>query len=1277
VSLEKNVKQDFTIVSCLKSHLEKTPNDNAFQYLPANSGSSISMSWKELDLAANAIGAILKIAAENSQSNAAVLIFPSGLDFVQSYFGTLYAGLAAVPIRMPKPNQPIDHVNSVLKICGAKVILTTKEMSIRLKPLCPGVQVIAIADITRDTETDFAAYQPSFDDVAHLQFTSGSTSAPKGVMVTHRNIIENSEDLAKHWCVLPTSRPLSWLPHYHDLGLIFGCIQPVFMGCKGFLMNPSGFAQRPISWLQALTDHKITHTAAPNFAFQTCANIKPELLVGLNLSSLEVATNGAEPIRADTIKAFTDAFSPYGFDPIAMCPGYGLAEVTLMASFCGPDRLPPVLNADPIALREGQLIEATVGEDARALVSSSGYETRTDILIVDPVTHKAVPKGSTGEVWLKGGSVSPGYLNRPDLNADKFDVSLSDDLNKTYLRTGDLGGFYASQLYVLGRIDDLIIIRGVNHGAEDIELTMENAHSALTAGGGAAFTIDLAGESRLIVAHEVDRATMRKIATQDDCADEIYRSIRSSIFETHEIEVAALVLLPLKGLPKTPTGKKKRHGCCAEFLAGSLRGIATWHVPKLADTFHKTVQAPRNLSVKRASVSSRPDQAEQTGQFEGNTDKVKALVGWLQDFGNKRLNSRVMDERRTIPPYVVLELGNRGVLGMLAPEKHGGLGLNNQEFARSVQQLAAIDTTVASFTLVNNALGLRPIMRFATEENKEELMPSLGAGRQLASFAMTEANAGSNIRNLSSIGQPTDRNGWQLWGQKLWSGTASWAGVVNTFVQQQSSSGQPEGVSGFVIRQGQEGWRNGPESLTMGLRAMVQNEIHLEGVHVTKRDRLGELGQGMVPAMDAMDYGRFAIGALSIGIIKRCIQLMARHGDRRVISTGRLLENPSTLMRISDLAAAASAIEAVIEVVSNGLDRGVTIPAEMFCLCKTAGPEFAWRAADGLIQQLAGRGFVETNIAPQILRDTRVLRIFEGPTEPLNMHIGSCVVHRPRDLIDFVTNTLGQADLAVEIETMGTKIWEHWQSGSSSLSNQATKQWGYIEIGETIGYALMLGCIRHRMRFEANDALKRAEAWAQLRYERRAAKALGATAAHAAFLQAKQVEVLVEGYKGFIGDIEQTLPGEDHALTPVLAVSPVQARPVAPEIKIGSSADLGSSEVTTWLKSWLAKQFETTTEIYKLDSKFSEFGMDSITAMNLADDLERWLSVEIPPTLVWEYPTLGSMSSYLMSLGSAVLKANTEIPGLNLDISILARVDDMPEDELLALLETYSNAETS
>ncbi|UFZ08170.1 AMP-binding protein [Bradyrhizobium ontarionense] len=1337
------MRDGITIVSMLRAAAAANPERNVCTFIGGGRGDR-HVSYERLDREACAIAVQLQQAGADEEIIAdeahrprrtALVVFPAGPEFLAGFFGCLYAGVVAIPTRYPSARQSIEYLKNIVVDSGAAIGLTTAELQPLLARELNAVRWLIAADIDLACADDWKDPASGSDDVAYLQYTSGSTAAPKGVVICHRHIMANSADFRGHFAVEPDSRILSWLPHFHDLGLIFGCIQPIYAGCTAFAMPPAMFAQRPLLWLQAISRHRITHSAAPNFGYQNCLAIPPDQLEGLDLTSWRVAINGAEPVRADTIEAFIRRFEPYGFSADAMCPGYGLAEATLVATACGPGRPPEIRAIRTDRLAEG-LFEVAGGEQrSRLFVGSGRANSRTQIVIADPASRVRCGPGQIGEIWLAGPGVASGYWQRPEASAQKFAATLAGTHDGPFLRTGDLGAMDDGELFVLGRMDDLIVVRGANHSAEDIEATIEASDPALQPGGGAAVAIDIGGETRLVIVHEIQRQAMRELES-----DRVVRSILRAVFEGYGIEVAAVLLLRPRGLPRTHSGKKKRSACRQAFLDGTLPNLTKWTTTKLrealtasgtADAVTLAVnsieaftdsshQGEPMLVVKdRGLLKSDSSVRDDLGHGDRGTDQVRELTNWLRNYADERINSRLMDERRSIAPHVVLDLGNHGVLGLQVPKRYGGLALNNRQFALILEQLAAIDLTLASFVAVNNCLGIRPIQRYGNARQREELLPGLATGRQLAAFAMTEPEAGSNVRGIRAQGRPDGQDGWHLWGTKIWSGSAAWSGVINTFVRVEGGEpGRGQGITGFMVRQGSAGLRMGPEALTMGLRGMVQNEVRLEGVRVSADDMLGGLGDGMICAMDTMEFGRFSVAAMSVGVIKRCLQLMVRHAGRRSIVTGKLSANPVTMTRISDLTAAATALDALIGLVANRLDDNLPVPAELFCACKVAGPEYAWRAADHLVQQLAGRGYIETNLAPQILRDTRILRIFEGPTEAMIMHIGSRLVHNPRELRQLIGDELQQPTLAAEIEVAAGRIVERCKAPGSRFADQsAAMNWAYHLTGDVGTLGILLACVRSRSRLAPGPLLRRAEDWARLRFDQRLARALGTSPAEVALLDAAEAERLVAGYVETIGDIEQSMPGEQsdrdvligrHAAQTAAhriesdasrdaPTSPGRRHDAGadpqPQAAHGIAAEGGANadrirEINAWLANWMAQAFEIPAAGIAPADRFGDFGMDSVRAVMLINALEEWLGLELPPTLIWDTPRLGEMANHLAGLlsrngdarphirfgDSPALKIDGRAP-IESDIALLAQVDQLSPDELTSLLAQFPKAD--
>lgn len=1362
------------VVTALKDRSNETGQQIAFSFLSHKSEGPETLTYRALDHKAQVVALTLQARAKALDlqlRQAPVLIaLPAGLAFLQCYFGCLYSGAIAVPIKYPQRNRPMEHTQNVAADSGAQLVISTHEMQDWLCAALPGKTVLAIEDFpTAPEEISEGIWQdPGLDsaDIAHLQYTSGSTSAPKGVAISHKNIAHNASDVCSSFQISADSRLLCWLPHYHDLGLVFGCIVPVYSGSLSLLMPPTHFAQRPVRWLQAMQNHSVTHSAAPNFAFDACLALPPAATAGLDLSALKALLNGAEPVRAETVQQFATRFAQNGLGADVQCPAYGMAENTLVLSVNGPDTPLKWDSFDSDALQQRRLVPAT---DAtvrhRGLVACNGSPLGSEIRIVNPDTRDLSAPGEVGEIWAQGPSVAAGYWQRKALSQHKFHAQINGEPGD-WLRTGDLGGMSGADLFVIGRLDDVIVLRGINYSPEDIELTVEACDPALEQSGAIVFASEIGTAMRLVVVHEVTRSALRILRRKGTEAaalqQHLVNTIRARVAEQHDLELGALVLLTPKGLPKTHTGKKKRHACHTDFAAGTFTGVATWISPRYAPV-QDQVQPPDKRPVQATTVTNPitspvttttataaepraireqaratrgqavtspadlPDDVlhaqqdtQKKAQKGAQPEKTADLIGWLRAYGESRLNSRLMDERRTIPPHVVMDFGNQGLLGMVAPKRYGGLGLRNSEILNVVEQLAAIDTTLASFTVVNNALGLRPILRHAQPELIDRLMPRLATGRELASFAMTEAGAGSNIRNLSATGRSDGAGSWHLHGTKLWSGTAAWAGVINTFVRLENPEGGGQAVSGFVLEAGAAGLRQGPEALTLGLRAMVQNQVILEGVQVTADQRLGEIGQGMAAATDAMEYGRFAIAAMSLGVIKRCLQLMLRHGGRRTIATGSLLDNPATNLRISELAAASSAIEALIRTVAAQLDAELPPPPELYCACKSLAPEFAWKAADGLIQQMAGRGYIETNIAPQILRDARVLRIFEGPTEPMNAHIGARLVQFPEDLRHYVGTRLEQPALAAEMGEMAQQIWQHHLEQPALWGGHAAaKAQAHLTTGEAAAHGLMLAALNHHIStvpdFLSAAAAKRAQDWARLQFEHSRAKALTPSAALTARLDRAAMEALRDSCAAAIGDVEQQMAGVDDDLDGLIRraapnqsadqgvdqkvdrgvdpaaniTAPNMALPEVPAAAALALSDAPASSaalsVAAWIKNWMGSEFQIDAASIEDDARFAAFGMDSVAAMLLTGALETWTGADLPPSLVWEHRSITALANHIAGLPGVNLppatnlsqpaiagKPRTSEPRASDPLSLLARADELSEAEMEALIQDFA-----
>jgi alkylation response protein AidB-like acyl-CoA dehydrogenase len=496
-----------------------------------------------------------------------------------------------------------------------------------------------------------------------------------------------------------------------------------------------------------------------------------------------------------------------------------------------------------------------------------------------------------------------------------------------------------------------------------------------------------------------------------------------------------------------------------------------------------------------------------------------------------------MDERRCVPPYVILDFGNQGILGLLVLKKYGGLALGHRDMLRVVEQIAAIDTTLALFVGIHTALGIRPIERFANAKLRDEILPLLATGRQLVAFAISEPGAGSNPRAMTSIGVPVE-GGWQLKGTKIWIGNAAWAGFINVFVKLDGIAGDGDTTTGFVLRQGSPGLRQGSEAMTMGLRAIVQNSVHLEGVHVDAGHMLGEVGQGMTVAYDAMMYARLGIGSICVGVLKRSAQMILRYTSRRTVGTGRLLDNPVALLKLDNIISSVTAMEALVDCVANALDENREVPVEAFVACKTAGPELCWRGVDDLVQLLGGRGYIESNGAPQILRDVRVLRIFEGPTETLHAFLGLSVLNASSRLDTFLREELDSATIADRLTAAAQEVKSSVLSSNRFKSSASALKMAHSYIGEIATNAILLAALHRPSANVMADCGKRSIEWAEARFAESISQALKPANRFSPVVNSVQASEWINNYSASIGDIEQRAAGADEAIDAFLLQNP-------------------------------------------------------------------------------------------------------------------------------------------
>ena len=568
------------LVQLVQYRAETEPDAPAFTYLVNGVDDEIVMSNALLDHQARRIAAWLQ--SRNMFGQRALLLYPPGLEFITAYIGCLYAGVIAVPVYPPRRNRSIRRIQSVAESADASVALTTEDVIRTVgdmlddAPSLKNIAWLATSSLEESLADQWACPDINSETIAFLQYTSGSTGTPKGVILTHGNLLHNSQMIHQGYEHTRTCRGVFWLPSYHDMGLIGGIVQPLYCGRPNVIMSPLSFLQKPFRWLAAITKYKGTTSGGPNFAYDLCVrNITDAQVETLDLSSWTVAFNGAEPVLAETMEAFARKFERCGFRYESFYPCFGLAEGTLIVSGGYVKNRPVIRSLDPKELSIGKAVEVRDSRVSKAVrYVSSGRKLMPDerIAIVDPETCVECPDSIVGEIWVKSPSNAKGYWNSPEATERTFHAKIAETEESPFMRTGDLGFIMGGELFVTGRIKDLIIFRGVNIYPQDIEATVQRSHPYLRPLGGAAFMVkddSTLPQEHLVIVQELDRQFKGDVA-------EIYAAIQKAVALEHEIPVRGIVLIKSSSIPKTSSGKIQHHACRNGFLDGSLTEIARW-----------------------------------------------------------------------------------------------------------------------------------------------------------------------------------------------------------------------------------------------------------------------------------------------------------------------------------------------------------------------------------------------------------------------------------------------------------------------------------------------------------------------------------------------------------------------------------------------------------------------------------------------------------------------------------------------------------------------------
>ncbi|MCC0178101.1 fatty acyl-AMP ligase [Waterburya agarophytonicola K14] len=585
----KNKIKAATLVDILRNRAEKQPHQKIYNFLVDGENEELSLTYSQLEQKAQAIAAYLQSVI--SPQDRVLLLYPAGLDYITAFFGCLYAGAIAIPAYPPRPNRSLHRIQNILQNAQTDLALTNTdtlqslERQLDSTPELKKLRWITTNTIASHEGKNWQEPNVSQDSIAFLQYTSGSTAEPKGVKIAYQNLLHNLEAIHRCFRHSPQSKGVIWLPPYHDMGLIGGILQPLYGDFPVTLMSPLMFLQNPLRWLKAIARDQATTSGGPNFAYDLCVRkFKPEQLTGLDLSSWQVAFNGAEPINHETLNQFAEIFAPYGFDRSAFYPCYGMAEATLIISGGSKNSAVVTKTVQRKALEQNKIVSSDSSDShPHTLVSCGQSLIDQKIAIANPETLVSCKPGEVGEIWVSGSSIARGYWEQPEITEATFNAYLQDTKVGPFLRTGDLGFLDRGELFFTGRLKDMIVIKGRNHYPQDIEKTVEETNSWIRPSGVASFSIDIQGEEKLIVLAEVERrywtSNRSKAKANGNSASDLIevkdltQLIKREISKNHDLQVYTTLLLKPGSLPKTSSGKIQRHACRTDFLANSIEGL--------------------------------------------------------------------------------------------------------------------------------------------------------------------------------------------------------------------------------------------------------------------------------------------------------------------------------------------------------------------------------------------------------------------------------------------------------------------------------------------------------------------------------------------------------------------------------------------------------------------------------------------------------------------------------------------------------------------------------
>ncbi|NOY49184.1 MAG: AMP-binding protein [Chlorobi bacterium] len=592
-----------TYIEVIKNRVLEKPEHVVFRFLNDGVNENESLTYRQLELRSKALGA--KMQEYGKKGDRVLLLFPPGLSYVASIFACFYSGFIAVPAYPPRRNHKLTRLNTIIADSGAGISIISRkvyndiERNFADDEKLKSIRWIIYEDVSDDDALKWADTGIFPGDIALLQYTSGSTGNPKGVMLSQLNLLYNSEYIHRTFEFNSSSVGVNWLPIFHDMGLIGGVLQSAYLGLTNVGMPPTAFLKNPLNWLKAMEKYGGTTGGGPNFGFDYCLEkISDEDKKLLDLSKVKTFYCGAEPVRKPTMEAFSKEF---GIETRQMYPVYGMAETTLIASGGYQSEAPKYISLKSDKLSKGKVEIATDDYDRKVELVGCGHAwMETVIEIVDPGTFNKLPELNVGEIWVAGPTVAKGYWEKPEETERTFNAFIKNSGEGPFLRTGDLGFLNDGELYITGRLKDMIIIRGVNYYPNDIEFTIQKNSADFRQNGGAAIPVIKDGKEKLVIVQELERTALRK-----DNHDELISLIRERISDEYELDVYAVCLIRTGSIPLTSSGKIQRRQTKYDYLNKQLNIVKEWSRGEAGEDTAETASSivPSEEAIKEWLIS--------------------------------------------------------------------------------------------------------------------------------------------------------------------------------------------------------------------------------------------------------------------------------------------------------------------------------------------------------------------------------------------------------------------------------------------------------------------------------------------------------------------------------------------------------------------------------------------------------------------------------------------------------------------------------------------------